>query len=134
MSNALRTRFDDYVEAFNRSDFEGFGACYAENVEFVGQAAELRGRQAILDFYRGVKSRMNETLVVQKFVGGPDRIAVDLETRLEALVDWPEFSTGPVIAGQKIVSWSFVFYDLSDGRFTRIRSARYRRWTGTRWP
>lgn len=134
MSKALRTWFDGYVEAFNRSDFEGFGAYYADDVEFSGQAAELRGRQAILDFYRQVKARMNETLVVRHFVSAPDRIAVDLETRLEALVDWPEFPTGPVTAGHKIVSWSFVFYDLAEGRFTRIRSARYRRAAGSEWP
>jgi hypothetical protein len=129
VSPSPRSWFDGYVEAFNRSDFEGFGAYYAEDIEFAGQAAQLRGRQAVLDFYRIVKSRMTETLQVRLFVGAPERIAVEIETRLQALVDWPDFPTGPVVAGQTIGSLNFVFYDLSEGRFTRIRSARYRRLT-----
>ena len=130
MSAGLRAWFDGYVEAFNRSDFEGFGAYYAEDVEFVGQAAQLYGRKAVLDFYRTVKSRMTEVLAVRQFVGADDRIGVEIETRLQALVDWPDFPTGPLDAGQKIGVISFVFYDIRDGRFTRVRSAGYQRRLG----
>ncbi|MGZ3272468.1 MAG: nuclear transport factor 2 family protein [Caulobacteraceae bacterium] len=130
MSASLRAWFDGYVDAFNRSDFEGFGAYYADDVEFIGQAAELHGRKAILDFYRTVKSRMTEVLAVRQFVGVHDRIGVEIETRLQALVDWPDFPTGPLVAGQKIGSLSFVFYDIRDGRFARIRSAGYQRLAG----
>jgi hypothetical protein len=130
VSTSLRAWFDGYVDAFNRSDFEGFGAYYAEDVEFVGQAAELYGRKAVLDFYRAVKSRMMEGLSVRQFVGAHDRIGVEIETRLQALVDWPDFPTGPLEAGQKIGVLSFVFYDIRDGRFVRIRSAAYQRQAG----
>ncbi len=134
MSAGLRVWFDGYVDAFNRSDFPGFGAYYAEDVEFVGQAAELYGRDAVLSFYRTVKSRMTESLCVRRFIGTPGRLAVEIETRLQALVDWPDFPTGPLVAGQKIGSLSFVFYDLGDGRFTRIRSASYQRLAGAWFP
>ena len=127
MSGSLRPWFDGYVEAFNRSAFKGFGAYYHEDVEFVGQAAHLRGRDAVLDFYRTVKARMTETLRVRQFVGTQDRIAVEMETRLQALADWPDFPTGPLVAGQTLASLNFIFYDVSEGRFTRIRSARYQR-------
>lgn len=130
MTTGLRPWFDRYVEAFNRSDFDGFGAYYADDVQFEGQAGQMRGRQAVLDFYRTVKSRMTEVLSVRQFVGVPDRLGVEIETKLQALVDWPEFPTGPLKAGDKIGSISFVFYDIRDGRFTRIRSARYQRKAG----
>jgi hypothetical protein len=130
VSAGLRAWFDGYVDAFNRSDFEGFGGYYAEDVEFVGQAAELHGREAVLDFYRTVKSRMTEVLSIRQFVGVQDRIAVEIETRLQALVDWPDFPTGPLETGQKIGILSFVFYDVRKGRFTRIRSAGYQRRLG----
>lgn len=130
MSSSLRDWFEGYVDAFNRSDFEGFGAYYADDVEFTGQAAELRGRAAVLDFYRMVKSRMTERLAIRQFVGAQDRIGVEIETKLQALVAWPDFPTGPLEAGQKIGSISFVFYDIRDGRFVRIRSASYQRRVG----
>lgn len=130
MSAGLRLWFDRYVEAFNRSDFAGFGAYYADDVEFVGQAGDLHGRTAVLDFYRTVKSRMSEALAVRQFVGAPDRLAVEIETRLQAFVDWPDFPTGQLAAGDRIGVLSFVFYDIADGRFARIRSARYRRVVG----
>jgi hypothetical protein len=127
VSVITRSWFQGYIDAFNRSDFDGFGAYYVEDLEFQGQAAQLHGRQAVLDFYRLVKSRLIEHIQVRQFVGGEDRIAVELETWLEALTDWPDFPTGPLSAGQSIGSLSFVFYDLAGARFRRIRSARYQR-------
>jgi len=130
VSTEPRLWFDGYIEAFNRSDFAGFGAYYADDVEFIGQAGRFQGREAVLDFYRTVKTRMSEVLAVRQFVGVPDRLAVEIDTRLEARMDWPDFPTGPLKAGDRIGVISFVFYDVSGGLFTRIRSAGYRRVVG----
>ena len=40
---------------------------------------ELRGRQAIFDFYKSVKSQTRRTIRVNKFVAAPGHIAVELE-------------------------------------------------------
>lgn len=122
---AMRAWFERYLELFNNSDFAGFGSYYSDDVDFCGQAAQMRGRDAVLDFYRLVKSRVSETLELITFVAAADRIAAEIRTTLVAREDWPDFPTGAMRAGDVRQSVSFIFYDIVDGRFSRIRSARF---------
>ncbi|BAK65620.1 hypothetical protein SLG_09450 [Sphingobium sp. SYK-6] len=122
-----RAWFEAYLAAFNRGDFEGFGAYYADDVQFFGQAATLTGRAAVLDFYRGVRARLDETVDLLSFVGSETMAAAEIRTTLVAREDWPDFPTGPLTKGARRQSINFAFYDIADGRFTRIRSARFRR-------
>lgn len=126
-ADSMREWFENYLRAFNRGDFDGFGAYYAEDVEFFGQAATLRGREAVLDFYRGVRSRLDETVDLLALTGGPDMIAAEIRTTLVAREDWPDFPTGPLLLGERRQSINFAFYNIVGGQFTRIRSARFRR-------
>lgn len=124
---SLRPWFEAYLDAFNRNDFAGFGAYYAPDVVFVGQAAQVNGREAVLAFYRTVKARLDETLELLTFVGAADgtRIAAEVRTRLVAREDWPDLPTGAMRAGDRRESVSFILYDIADARFTRVRSARF---------
>jgi hypothetical protein len=123
----LRPWFENYLAAFNRADFAAFGACYADDVIFHGQAAQVVGRNAVLDFYRKVRGYLDERVDLLDFVAAPDgtRIAAELRTTLVAVRDWPEMPTGPMHAGDTRQLVSFAMYDLADGRFTRIRTARF---------
>jgi len=125
ISRDMRAWFERYINAFNNSDFDGFGAYYAEDVVFHGQAAQLAGREPVLAFYRGVKARLTETVEILSFVGAPGRIAAEIRTTLVARESWPDFPTGPLEAGEMRQSINFVLYDIIEGRFTRIRSARF---------
>lgn len=122
-----RPWFEAYLDAFNRNDFAGFGAYYADDVAFHGQAATLRGSAAVLAFYRRVKARIDEQIELLSFIGGENAIAAELRTTLTPLEDWPDFPTGPLTKGVRRQSINFAFYDIADGSFTRIRSARFRR-------
>jgi len=119
--------FHRYVAAFNAGDFEGFGAFYAPDVEFAGRGGNFRGREAVLAFYREVKSRVRHRLTVHGIVAGEQTIVVDMETELHALDDWPDFAAGPLHKGETRRSQNFIWYDIQDALFTRIRSAHYRR-------
>ena len=119
--------FRAYIDGFNRSDFAAFSRFYAPDVEFSGRAAQLKGRDAVVQFYRDVKSRVRETLTLHGLVVGPQAMVADLETQLEALSDWPDFPTGPLRRGETRRSQNFIWYDIAADRFTRIRSAHYRR-------
>jgi len=119
--------FRNYLAAFNRSDFDAFGRFYAAEVEFVGRAAQLRGREEVVRFYRDVKSRARETVTLHGVVVGPRTLVADLETELHALADWPDFPTGPLTRGETRRSQNFIWYDVADDQFTRIRSAHHRR-------
>jgi ketosteroid isomerase-like protein len=119
--------FRAYLAAFNRSDYDAFGRLYAAEVEFVGRAAQLRGREEVVRFYRHVKSRIRETLTLHGIVVGPREIVADVETELHALEDWPDFPTGPLNRGETRRSQNFIWYDVAGDQFTRIRAAHHRR-------
>ena len=131
---AFRTWFQAYLDAFNRADFPVFGAYYADDVVFRGQATQVTGRDAVLDFYRGVRGYLDETIEVLTFVGAPDRrgLIAELRTTLVAVRDWPDMPTGAMREGDRRESVNFVTYDIADGRFTKIRTANFARFDGTR--
>lgn len=132
--SSLRPWFEAYLAAFNRADFPTFGACYAHEVVFHGQAAQLVGRDAVLDFYRKVRTYLDEQVDLLTFVGAPDgsRIAAELRTTLVASRDWADMPTGPMRAGDRRQSVNFAFYEIADGTFTRIRTARFSPQPGSR--
>jgi hypothetical protein len=123
-----RERFQAYMDAFNNDDYSGFGDYYDPDVVLViAGKRELRGRQAIFDFYKVVKAQTTRTIQVNRFIGTPDRIAVELESEFLALEDLPDFSAGPMKKGGRIFINTFVIYELKNGRFARIRSAEFRK-------
>jgi hypothetical protein len=118
--------FLDYIGSFNRDDFAGFGKYYAEDVLFeLGRKKQIRGRQAILDFYREVKARVRETLEVRNVISDAEGLAAEIATEFVALEDWPEFIAGAMKKGDVIRILSFVHYRIRDGKFTHIRSTRF---------
>jgi predicted acyl esterase len=119
--------FRDYIAAFNRDDFDGFARYYADDVIFEGRGRHFRSRDEVVAFYRMVKRRMRETITIRDVIADEHAIAAEIETELQALKDWPDFVTGPVVAGQRIRTVNFVWYRLGDGNFTHVRSARYRK-------
>jgi ketosteroid isomerase-like protein len=118
--------FRQYVAAFNRGDFAGFGRFYADAVDFQGQGGHFTGREQVLDFYRNVKSHLQETLTIRELVVGAQAILADIVTELSAFRDWPDFPTGPLKQGDRRISENFIWYDVAAARFTRVRSAHYR--------
>jgi hypothetical protein len=116
-----------YIDAFNHSDFDRFSQYYHQAVEFEGRGRHFHDRAEIVSFYRMVKSRMRETIKVRTAVIGQNDIAAELETELHALEDWPDFFGGPMKRGDTIHSLNFVWYEIRDRQFTRIRSAHYKR-------
>lgn len=129
---SFRTWFEAYLSAFNSADFHGFSAYYAEDVVFAGQAAQLTGRESVVDFYRRVRGYLDEKVELLTFVGAPDRrkIVAELRTTLVALRDWPDMPTGAMQAGDTRTTVAFAIYELSDDRFCRIRTARFARSEG----
>jgi SnoaL-like domain len=120
--------FAAYIDAFNRDDYSGFADYYHPDVVLViaGQT-ELRGREAILDFYRTVKAQTRRTIRIDKVITAPNRLAAQLQSEFVALEDLPEFTAGPMKKGGRIFIHTFVIYDLRDEKFWRIRSAEFRK-------
>jgi sulfur carrier protein ThiS len=118
--------FRHYIDSFNRDDFAGFSQYYADDVVLELPKKELRGRQAIIDFYKGVKARIRETLKINQVVADEEGLAAEVETEFLALEDWPDFIVAPMKKGDRIRIVSFVHYEIRGGRFAHIKSARFR--------
>jgi hypothetical protein len=121
-----KQKFSHYIDCFNRSDFAGFGQYYAADVVLELPKQELRGRDAILDFYRVVKARIRETLQINQVIVDAEGLAAELATEFYALEDWPDFIVAPMRKGDAIRIISFVHYAIRDGKFAHIKSARFR--------
>jgi ketosteroid isomerase-like protein len=120
--------FARYVDAFNRGDEASYAGFYADDVVLVlaGQR-ELRGRDAICAFYRTVKAETRRTIAVKGTIIGQRCFAAELESEFLALADLPDFTAGPMAKGDRIYINTFVLYDVTDGKFRRIRSAVFRK-------
>jgi hypothetical protein len=121
-------RLAAYMQAFNASDYDALQDFYCPDVQLViGSGRELVGPQAIVDFYREVKSRTRRTIsILQSFSNG-ETVAAELESEFLATEDAPDFTSGPMAKGDRLYINSFVLYDLQDGRYRRIRAAIFRR-------
>ncbi len=119
--------YREYIAAFNRGDFAEFPHYYTADVEFQGRNGLLRGRQAITDFYRQVRSRLRERIEIRQLVVGQGELLADLVTHLEAFEDWPELPSGAMAKGDTRRSENFVWYDLRGRQFSRVRSAHLRK-------
>jgi hypothetical protein len=122
-----KSQFHDYIDSFNRNDFEGFAKYYADDVLLELPSKQLHGRQAIVEFYREVKARVRETLQIKQVVCDDEGLAAEVATEFFALEDWPDFIAGPLGKGESIRIVSFVMYRIRNGKFAHIRSARFRR-------
>jgi len=116
--------FAAYIDAFNHDDYSGFGDYYHRDVVLViAGKTELRGREAIFDFYRKVKAQTRRTIHIEKLITAANRLAAELQSEFLALEDLPEFTAGPMRKGARIFIHTFVIYELRNGKFWRIRSA-----------
>ena len=122
-----KRQFRDYIDCFNRNDFDGFSKCYADDVVLELPSKVLRGRQAIVDFYQVVKARVRETLEINQVIADSEGLAAEIYTEFYGLEDWPDFIVGPLRKGESIRIISFVHYKIRDGKFAHIQSARLRK-------
>jgi len=118
--------FQRYIDAFNRADEATYGEYYHPDVTLVlGGRRELKGGQAIFDFYRQVRTGTKREIKVLKCIPTPTAMAVELESEFLALVDDPPNVEG-LKKGDRRWQNSVVFYELRGGKFFRIRSAIFR--------
>lgn len=128
-------KFAEYVKLFNARD-ERFAEFYTEDVEFPHKAGVvLRGRRAIIDFYKNMWQGIKETLTTGAVIVDNERglMAVEMTVHLEAK---PKAST-PTQAqkdasvlpgralkpGETLIDKSVVIYTLRDGKISHIRGA-----------
>lgn len=121
--------FRQYVAAFNAADFDGFSRFYADDVVFeLGSRKRIEGRQGIVDFYRLVRSRIDEEVVPLGLLFGPRNAAMYCRTTFKTLVDWPDYEFGATKAGDVRTVETIAWYELDESgtHFTHIRGGRFK--------
>ena len=115
----------DYIAAFNRLDFDGFGKFYADDVKLsLSGKRTLNSRAEILDFYREVATVCREKLDITHLVVDDEGVAVEVKTEFKALVDKPDFIAGALVPGQSIFITSRIFYAVENDQFVAIDALR----------
>ena len=128
------TTFRKYLSEFNAANYDALVRYYADDVVFIfGHGPTLRGRDAVVAFYRPFHACVTETVEVQFLLVDHRHVAVELATEFRAVKDYDNFTRGPLKAGDQIRLTSFVHYDLDSwGRFSQVRIGSYGEPVGSR--
>jgi hypothetical protein len=123
-----KERFSAYIDALNNENYAASNDYYSDDVVLVTAGKkELRGRQAIFDFYEAVKPLTKCTIQIKRMITSGNLLAAELQSEFVALQDLPDFTAGPMKKGGCVFIDTFVLYNLRDGKFARIRSAEFRK-------
>jgi ketosteroid isomerase-like protein len=105
------------TEAFNRGDIDAFAELHTGDAEIVPAAGfvysgPLKGKEALMRFYRDLFESLEDTVVAEKEI-------VELDGG-RALFAFEWRATGPASGIETSSEWIAAF-DFRDGRFTRVR-------------
>ncbi|HWW66115.1 MAG TPA: nuclear transport factor 2 family protein [Sphingomonadaceae bacterium] len=113
-----------YLSRFNSGD-DRYAQFYDDNVVFDHGPffGILKGRQAIVDFYRDIRTKVKETVTASTVVIDNEHgvMAAELSTQLVATRDGVEMPSGHLDKGDMIITRGTVYYGLKDGRIISIR-------------
>jgi ketosteroid isomerase-like protein len=122
-----RESYEQYVAWFNDND-PRFLEFYHPDVVLELGATTLEGSNAIRDFYSQVKEHIKETVTVTHFVSDANGVAAEIPTEFKVFKDWPEpnYFRRPLKKGEVFRVVSFGLYWMDNGKFRRIKAARYK--------
>lgn len=120
-------QYDAYLKAFNAGD-DSFADFYDDDVVFyhAPMFGTLRGKQAIIDFYRDIRTKIDETVTATTVVVDNDHgiMAAELSTRLVAKQPGVAMPSGDLNVGDAIISEGTVYYTLKNGKIAVIRGSK----------
>ena len=118
-----RRKFEDYLALFGRFD-ERFVQYYHPEMLFgiAPTSQPLHGREEVLSFYRPLRKRVGESVVVNMMVIDSARglMAVEMTNTLSA-TDTIKLPSATMQAGDSRVATGVLFYSIADGMITNIR-------------
>jgi hypothetical protein len=118
-----KQEFEAYLDAFNQPDFERLADFFTEDAVFahLPHLPKLIGRNAILDFYRDVKSKLHETVKPLNLFVDDHGIAAEVSTEFVPFADYPDFPSTPLAPGDVYRMTGIVFYSAAGRKFSYIR-------------
>jgi hypothetical protein len=115
-----RNRFDDYIRRFNAKDATAFDDYLAPDMRLRNGRLEYSGVEGMKRHYATIWASMEETLEVLHYVTDGDQAAVVMHTHFQVRKDCETSPFGPVFRGECFDYEGVIFYEITDGRFSRI--------------
>ena len=117
-----RRLIEAYYKDFNASNSgKVLSAYYSDDVIFEFQDAKVNGLSAVIGYLDQAWQAVRETLTPLNIIVDGDRAAVEVDDKMEARVDLPEFLGRALKAGESIRAKFSIFYDIRDGKICHIR-------------
>ena len=83
--DAAEQRMRAYYESYNRGDLAALADFYAEDVRFVANGAEVRGRDGVIAMIRGVLAGFEDVMTPQAIAVSGNTVLVQIDDRLTAI-------------------------------------------------
>lgn len=113
-----------YIDHFNNKRYDQIAPYYADDIEVNLSTITLKGPQGIVAFYTDFHTYVREFVDVKYLVMDAGGVATELYTEFDCFRDYPNPAL-PFKKGDVRRVLNFVHYDLENGKFKRIRVARY---------
>jgi hypothetical protein len=120
--------FHRYLAYFNNKMYDKLPPFYSDDVVLELPNFSLETPLAIVDFYADFHTYVREFVEANYLVVDEGGIAVEMYSEFECMRDYPNEKL-PFRKGEIRRLLNFVHYDLADGRFKRIRVARYKQYS-----
>ena len=117
-----KAAFQSYTAAFQAGDYDRCGAFYTDDVvlELVG-AEPIRGREAVLSYYRGFFDRVDADMQESSVEATDDLISIEGTASFTAKQDAPDFVFGAIKRDESRRIRLHMDYDLRNGLISSIR-------------
>ena len=120
-----KERFLQYIKDFNKGAYrEVFSTYYTKDAIFETPDVRWEGQERIIDFILKGHKGVHETLTVKNMLIESDRIAVELEAKMQVTADRPDHHIRPSKKGEVFFIYQCAFYDIEDDKFFDVRVYR----------
>ena len=85
----VREMIEKYYESYSNGDFETVAKHYSDDIIFEYQGVTLRDQKAVFDWFGELLKDIKEEFKAVNIIIEGDKIAVELEDRIEAKTDIP---------------------------------------------
>jgi hypothetical protein len=101
--------FRAYLDAYNAGDWAAVGAFYTSDIRFESFGHTYVGPE-VIEFLHRLHSGVRDQLTIRTLSQHGNRISLESEAVLHALVDLPQLPAGPMRAGETRTMPMFVDY------------------------
>jgi hypothetical protein len=125
------TDYQRYIACFNSRDYAGLHDFFADDVSLQVNGYDMKGKQAIRDFYGFFHDYVCETVMLRRFIPGDGTDFAHVVIRFEGLKDLTAEELArrgyakmtPVPAGMAVDLDFFITYESRNGKLAVIRCA-----------